>query len=51
VIEKTSLPDHPRRRARALKVETVALYHVARDPRVPWYARLFVGIVARALWG
>jgi uncharacterized membrane protein YkvA (DUF1232 family) len=34
-----------RRRARALKVETLALYLVARDPRVPWYARLFVGMV------
>jgi hypothetical protein len=50
VIEKTSLLDRLRRRARALNVETVALYHVARDPRVPRYARLFVGIVARALW-
>ncbi|MFN8637685.1 MAG: YkvA family protein [Chloroflexota bacterium] len=39
-----------RRRARALKVETLALYLVARDPRVPWYARLFVaGVVAYAL--
>jgi len=34
-----------RRRARALKVETRALYLVARDPRVPWYARLFVAVV------
>jgi uncharacterized membrane protein YkvA (DUF1232 family) len=34
-----------RRRARALKVETLALYLVARDPRVPWYARLFVAVV------
>ena len=39
------LLDGLRRRARALKVETLALYHVARDPRVPWYARLFVGVV------
>ncbi|MGE3909400.1 MAG: YkvA family protein [Chloroflexota bacterium] len=39
-----------RRRARALKTETLALYLVARDPRVPWYARLFVaGVVAYAL--
>ena len=45
VTEKTSLLDALRRRARALKVETLALYHVARDPRVPWYARLFVGLV------
>ena len=39
-----------RRRARALKAETLALYYVARDPRVPWYARLFVAaVVAYAL--
>ena len=42
--------DLLRRRARALKAETLALYLVARDPRVPWYARLFVaGVVAYAL--
>jgi uncharacterized membrane protein YkvA (DUF1232 family) len=36
--------------ARALKTETLALYLVARDPRVPWYARLFIaGVVAYAL--
>ena len=45
MAEKTSLLDTLRRRARALKVETLALYHVARDPRVPWYARLFIGMV------
>jgi uncharacterized membrane protein YkvA (DUF1232 family) len=39
-----------RRRARALKAETLTLYYVARDPRVPWYARLFVAaVVAYAL--
>lgn len=39
-----------RRWARALKTETLALYLVARDPRVPWYARLFIaGVVAYAL--
>ena len=39
-----------RRRVRALKAETLALYYVARDPRVPWYARLFVtAVVAYAL--
>lgn len=45
MTENASLLDKLRRRARALKVETLALYHVARDPRVPWYARLFVGLV------
>lgn len=44
------LVETMRRRARALKAETLALYFVARDPRVPWYARLFVAaVVAYAL--
>jgi uncharacterized membrane protein YkvA (DUF1232 family) len=39
-----------RRWARRLKVESTALYLAARDPRVPWYARLFLfAIVAYAL--
>src|SRR5262245_50897623 len=29
-----------RARARALKVETHALYFACRDPRVPWYAKV-----------
>ncbi len=38
-----------KRRARALKVEVYALYLAYRDPRVPWYARLFAaGVVAYA---
>jgi uncharacterized membrane protein YkvA (DUF1232 family) len=45
MAENVGFLDKLRRRARDLKVETLALYHVARDPRVPWYARLFVGIV------
>jgi uncharacterized membrane protein YkvA (DUF1232 family) len=50
VPETRSLLATLRQRARALKVETLALYLVARDPRVPWYARLFVAaIVAYAL--
>jgi uncharacterized membrane protein YkvA (DUF1232 family) len=37
-------------RARRLKVETVALYLAARDPRTPWYAKVLVaGIVAYAI--
>lgn len=31
--------------ARSLKQETVALYLAYRDPRVPWYARLFAAVV------
>ena len=35
--------------ARRLKLETYALYLAYRDPRVPWYARLFaVCVVAYA---
>jgi len=38
-----------KQRARHLKAETFALYLTARDPRTPWYAKLFVaGIVAYA---
>jgi len=38
-----------RQRANLLKAETYALYLAARDPRVPWYAKLLVaGIVAYA---
>ena len=37
------------RRARQLKIEIYALYLAYRDPRVPWYARLFVaGLVGYA---
>lgn len=37
-------------RARAIKRETYALYLACRDPRTPWYARLFAGaVVAYAL--
>ena len=39
-----------RQRANVLKAETYGLYLAARDPRVPWYAKLLVaGIVAYAL--
>src|SRR5262245_33771064 len=48
--EMQALLSTLRQRARALKAETLALYLVARDPRVPWYARVLVaGIVAYAL--
>jgi len=32
-------------RARTLKKEAYALYIAARDPRVPWYAKVFIGLV------
>ena len=41
--------DRMRQRARRLKTEVYALYLAYRDPRVPWYARLFAaGVVAYA---
>ena len=39
-----------RRRARALKRDTLTLYLACRDPRTPWYAKAFTGaVVAYAL--
>ena len=39
-----------RRRARALKSETYALYLACRDPRTPWFAKLVgAAVVAYAL--
>jgi uncharacterized membrane protein YkvA (DUF1232 family) len=37
--------DSWRHRARQLKTETYALYLAYRDPRTPWYARLFAALV------
>lgn len=37
--------DALRRRARALKRETRALYLAYRDPRTPWYARIVAACV------
>ncbi len=34
-----------KRRARQLKAETYALYLAYRDPRTPWYARVFAACV------
>jgi uncharacterized membrane protein YkvA (DUF1232 family) len=39
-----------RRKATQLKTEVYAFYFAVRDPRVPWYAKVFVGcVVAYAL--
>lgn len=39
-----------KQRARRLKAELYALYLAYRDPRVPWYARVFAaGVVAYAI--
>lgn len=41
--------DRLRKRARGLKAEVYALYLAYRDPRVPFYARIFAaGVVAYA---
>jgi uncharacterized membrane protein YkvA (DUF1232 family) len=34
-----------KRRARALKADTYAVYLACRDPRVPWYARLLAACI------
>lgn len=34
-----------RHRARQLKTETYALYLAYHDPRVPWYARVWIAVV------
>jgi uncharacterized membrane protein YkvA (DUF1232 family) len=34
-----------KQRARQLKTETYAIYLACKDPRVPWYARVFAGFV------
>ncbi len=34
-----------KRRARALQAETYALYLAYRDPRTPWYAKVFAALV------
>ena len=42
--------DGLKKRARRLKAELYALYLAYRDPRVPWYARVFAaGVVAYAI--
>jgi len=37
--------DAWKQRARKLRLETYAIYLAYRDPRVPWYARLFAACV------
>ena len=34
-----------KQRVRQLKKETYAIYFACKDPRVPWYARVFAGFV------
>ncbi|MCL5612169.1 MAG: YkvA family protein, partial [Chloroflexi bacterium] len=37
--------DKLKQRARTLKHETIALYFAFRDPRTPWYAKIFAALV------
>jgi uncharacterized membrane protein YkvA (DUF1232 family) len=39
------LIDQLKKRVKGLELETYALYLAYRDPRVPWYARVFAGCV------
>ena len=41
--------DNLKDRAKNLKRDTYALYFAYRDPRTPWYARMFAGLVAAYL--
>ena len=41
MIRRNRVVETWKQRARRLKTETYALYLAYRDPRVPWYARLF----------
>jgi uncharacterized membrane protein YkvA (DUF1232 family) len=34
-----------KKQARALKIQALALYYAYRDPRTPWYARIFTGFI------
>jgi uncharacterized membrane protein YkvA (DUF1232 family) len=45
VEEDGSMIERWKRRARQIKTELYALYLAYRDPRVPWYARLFAAVV------
>ena len=37
--------EHWKQRARQLKIEVYAIWLAYRDPRVPWYARIFAACV------
>jgi len=37
--------DAWKRKARGLKIQTLALYFAYRDPRVPWYAKVLTAVI------
>ena len=44
-MRKLKFIERWRQQARKLKLETYALYLAYRDPRVPWYAKVFTLLV------
>lgn len=49
-MDERALIARLRQRARELKRDTIALYFACRDPRTPWYAKVFAaGVVSYAL--
>lgn len=42
---QTGFLDYWKKKARALKIQILALYYAYRDPRTPWYARAFTGFI------
>lgn len=45
IIGRVALISKLKNHARSLKRESYALYIATRDPRVPWYAKAFLGLV------
>jgi uncharacterized membrane protein YkvA (DUF1232 family) len=45
-LENRSVLKRAKQWARAIKRDAVAVWIAARDPRVPWYAKLLAGAVA-----
>jgi len=44
-LTETKVAEHWKQRARKLKMEVYSLYFAYRDPRIPWYAKLFIAVV------
>jgi len=44
-LNKTGIVERWKSRVRQLKIETYTLYLAYRDPRVPWYAKVFAACV------
>ncbi len=44
-MKKPNLISSWKQKAQDLKIQTFALYFAYRDPRVPWYAKVFTALV------